>query len=227
MTARSRLFAVAVGLIALSGLAASASAQTTKRPLADWLGPNLAEPIGIIWTEPSNPTWAFIDYFGRNASIVGLNLGSTFEGQVTEKARKDGRADVRVVMHARKVLSYAYDTSIAAYVFGHFASQVATGSDPALADVLLTVDFVNVAPGAPLPSLARLSFFPSPDYALNKLSLVASADGTLRAAYGVPDGTPGRLQLTQRGLYDVSGLPNNGQDNNFPAEHINITVTGD
>jgi len=79
----------------------------------------------------------------------------------------------------------------------------------------------------PLPSLARLSFFPSPDYTLNKLSLVASASGPLRAAYGVPNGTPGRLQLTQRGLYDVSGLSNNGQDNAFPAEHINITVTSD
>jgi hypothetical protein len=219
---------IVAGLLAagLSAHAGTASAQTVQRPLSDWLAPNISEPVLEIWFEPGNPNFVFLDYFGRAAMNNGLSLGSSFDGQVTERARKDGRADVHVVMHARSVLGYAYDTSQSnAIVFGHTAPQVKAGADPALADVLLTVDFVNSAPGAPLPSLSRLSFFPSSSYTLNKVAVVTSADGTFRAAYGVADGTAGKLQMTQRGLLDVTGVANNHPDL-FPAEHLNLFVTG-
>jgi hypothetical protein len=221
-----RLLTVGLMLAGMSAWAHTASAQTTQRPLSDWLAPNLAEPILEIWFEPGNPDFAFVDYFGRMATNNGLSLGSSFDGTVTERARKDGRADVHVVLHSRNVLAYAYDTAHAnKIVFGHTGAQIAGGADAALADVLLTVDFINSAPGAPLPSLSRLSFFPSANYTLTKTNLVTSADGTFRAAYGVADGTVGKMQITQRGIYDSPGLANNHPDL-FPAEHINLIVTG-
>jgi hypothetical protein len=227
MEVRRRLVGVALALTVVSVWAAPASAQAKQRPLSDWLGPNIAEPVLVIWGEPGNPDWAYVDYFGKLALNNSLTLGSRFDGQVTERARKDGRADVHVVLHARNVLAYAYDTSQgSAIVFGHTAPQIKVGADPALADVLLTVDFINKAPGAPLPSLARLSFFPSANYTLGKLALVTSADGTFRAAYGVDEGTPGKMQITQRGIYDAPGIANSQPPDYFPAEHVNLIVTG-
>ena len=128
---------IAVGLMltAVFPWASTGSAQSTQRPLADWLGPNMAEPILEIWFEPGNPDFAFIDYFGRMATNNGLALGSSFDGQVTERPRKDGRADVHVVLHSRSVLAYAYDTSQGnVLVFGHSGAQVKIGADPARLD---------------------------------------------------------------------------------------------
>ena len=153
-------------------------------------------------------------------------MGSSFEGQVTERARKDGRADVHVVFHARNVLAWAIDTSNGnAIVFGHTGAQVSGGADAALADVLLTMDFINTAPGAPIPSLYALSFIPSPNYTLNKMSVVANASGTFRAAYGVADGTPGKMRTTQRGLFDVKGIDKTHPDQ-YPAEKVTFIVNG-
>ena len=210
----------------LCAAAGSASAQATQRPIADFLGPNLAENIGIIWYETGQTQRGYFDYFGRSALANSLTLGSSFTGTVVERELPDGRASVRVVLHARRVFAYVYDAAIGnAIVFGHTGSQIKNGGDPALADVTLTVDFINEAPGAPLPSLTSLVFRPSAAYEIGKLSVVANAAGTFRAAYGVAEGTPGRLHATQRGLYDVPGLPSNGSSV-FPVESLKLTVIG-
>jgi hypothetical protein len=124
-------------------------------------------------------------------------------------------------MHTQNALSWAYSEGFKALIFGHVPAQVKGGLDPALAETLVTVDFTNSAPGAPLPSLYALSFAPSPNYKFEKLSIVGNATGTLRTAFGVPDGTPGVAHTTQRGLYDVPGQANNGHDL-FPAEKVDI-----
>jgi hypothetical protein len=83
----------------------------------------------------------------------------------------------------------------------------------------LTVDFINTAPGAPLPNFRTLVFNPGQGQELQKITFISTAKGPLRAAFDVPTGTPGMAHTTQRGLFDVPGQ-GNGVDDNFPAEHI-------
>jgi hypothetical protein len=211
--------AAAVGILALSP--ATAEAQATQRPIQDFVTPNLTGG-DWSWYEPATNKYMYIDYFGRNNAAYNLNLGTTVDGTVTERPLRDGTAHVHVVMHAANALSYGWDASLPApfanqLVFGHTVAQVLGGDDAGLGDVILTVDFINSAPGAPLPNITAVP--------LEKISMVVTADGTLRAAFGVPDGTPGMAHTTQRGLYTAPGLPNNGQDY-FPAEHVDFWATG-
>ncbi|BCS35793.1 hypothetical protein TBR22_A50270 [Luteitalea sp. TBR-22] len=222
-SSRRGVLSLALAALGILSMPTTSAAQAVHRPIADFIGPNLAAP-SVIWTEPGNPNYAVIDYFGRLATNQGLNFGSTYDGQVVERALPDGTALVSVSLRARKVLMYAVDTSQAnAVVFGHSAPQVKAGARATLGDAMLTLEFVNTAPGAPLPSLFTIIFGPS----VQKVLLVANAKGTFNAAYGVPDGTPGMLHVTQRGIYDAPGFDGNpSQDNVFPAESINLTVLG-
>lgn len=206
--------------------AAVASAQTTKRPIQDWITPNLSA-CGVYWYDSGNPVSPYItfDYFGSANAAYSLNLGTTIKGTVTETALKDGTAKVHVVMQSTNVLAWAYSIGFGPLIFGHTPGQVQGGADAALGSTLLTVDFNNSAPGAPLPSLCALSFTPSASYQLNRVGLTANAQGTLRAAVGVPDGTPGVAHTTQRGLYQVPGMYINGHDV-FPAEKVDIHPLG-
>ena len=49
----------------------------------------------------------------------------------------------------------------------------------------------------------------------------AHATGTLRKAFGVPDGTPGRAEVVQTAPEPVLVL--NRREGDFPAELINLT----
>jgi hypothetical protein len=88
----------------------------------------------------------------------------------------------------------------------------------------MTVDFINTAPGAAMPNIIQLTFNPHPGQVLEKLLFVVNADGTLRAAFGVPDGTPGSAHTTQRGLFTVpgEGIP----ADRFPTERVEFRATG-
>ena len=56
------------------------------------------------------------------------------------------------------------------------------------------------------------------------LSIKVHAAGTLREAFGVQDGTPGRLTCTQTGLFftNFQGATADG----FPVESIDLRVVG-
>lgn len=57
--------------------------------------------------------------------------------------------------------------------------------------------------------------------------MVANASGPIRASYGVPEGTPGRLHTAQRGIFNAPGLIDNpAQDSVYPVESITLTVGG-
>jgi hypothetical protein len=212
---------VRLPLVALLLLApaAAASAQTSKRPIMDFVTPSMA--FGdVYWydQEVSGGPLIFFDYFGRDNAIFGLGLPTWIDGTITETRQRDGRASVHVVMHSSDVITWAYQGPL---IFGHTPSQVKLGADAALGDVTLTVDFINKAPGAPLPSFWQLMFVPSVNYQLVRIGLTANADGTLRAAFGVPEGTPGKAHTTQRGLYAVQGILVNGDDV-YPAEKVDV-----
>ncbi len=213
---------VVVASLLVLGPALTASAQTTQRPIQDWLSPNIGAG-DIYWFNSADLAAGliFFDYFGKYNALYSLHEATEITGTVTERTLKNGRAAVHVVMHTTNAVTWADSEGFAALIFGHFPAQIKAGADAALGDTLLTVDFENSAPGAPLPSLFALSFVPSANYTLDKLALVGNATGTLRAAFGLPDGTPAKAHTTQRGLYDVPGMQVNGHDV-FPAETLDI-----
>jgi hypothetical protein len=108
-------------------------------------------------------------------------------------------------------------------LFGNDAGEVLDGAPPALGDSFFEWVFINNAPGAPLSDLiAQFVFGPTIETIM--LSFEASADGVLREAFGVPDGTPGNMQVTQTAPFRHWGV--GFATAAWPAEHINLRVVG-
>ncbi len=112
-------------------------------------------------------------------------------------------------------------------MFGHRAADVIAGKDAALGDSLFKIVFINTAPGAPLPDLEQFFVAPLPGQELKSLYIYARADGTLRAAFGVADGTPGRATVTQTGLFMTHFcVPVGTTGDCFAVENIGLQVVG-
>lgn len=174
-----------------------------------------------------------VDYAGLADDVVGGAFGTTIDGHITEIPMSDGRAKVSFILHIKNAFAWATDASTpfpGTVLFGHELADVLTGADAALGDSLLQLTFTNTAPGAPLPDLIQLVNCPEPGQELLVLSFRSSADGSLRAAFGVPDGTPGRCGVTETGLINVASIANAEHSrvalDAFPAEKITIQVTG-
>jgi hypothetical protein len=117
-----------------------------------------------------------------------------------------------------------FDFAHGGLLFGARVPDVVLGAAAALGDSTLTVQFINTAPGAPLPDLIQLAAFPRPGQELKAIAIRAQADGELRAAFGVADGTPGRAEVIQVGLF-LAGFHGAVADG-FPAERINLSRAG-
>ena len=116
----------------------------------------------------------------------GPDLGTAFAGKITERKLADGRARVSIVLHTTKALSFVIAFESLSFpvpedtvtLFGALAQKVTDGAQPALADSVLNVDFINTKPGAPLPDLVQLLFAPEPEQELLFLLFNATAVGT-------------------------------------------------
>ena len=109
--------------------------------------------------------------------------------------------------------------------FGPRVRDVVAGADAALGQSFLQVKFVNTASGAPLPDLEQLFFAPEPSQEFPSfIQFTALADGTLRAAFGVADGTSGRATVTRTDLL-ITACKGATADA-FPAECIDLQVVG-
>lgn len=181
---------------------------------------------------------ASVDYAGlENDYIVsngGNSLGTQIDGTITERPLADGRAEVTVLLHTTNALTWvasggdngACDFATDQLLFGNRVPDVLPPVvvDAALGDSFLKVVFINTAPGDPLPDLEQLIFDPLQGQELRSISLRAQANGTLRLAFGVPDGTPGRAEVSQTGLF-MTRFKGATADA-FPAERINLQVVG-
>ncbi len=76
--------------------------------------------------------------------------------------------------------------------------------------------------GRPTPDLLAVRFTAGASKCIDGLRPPPAREPS--PSFGVPDGTPGKAQTTQVGLYGVTAW-NSGSDY-FPAEHINIFPTG-
>jgi hypothetical protein len=197
-------------------LVAQAGGGWEKRPLDDFLGaqgttsvfvPPVPDYVG--WVDADFITFALVDYAGlANAFIESetggaQSLGTRVRGTVRERAKPDGRAEVRVQLETRNALSWAFliedvDFSDPLFFlntplsFGARAQDVVgAGAEPALGRVEFDLTFMNSAPGAPLPDLVQLINAPEPGQTPLMFSFRAQACGAK------PDGTPARLRIRQ------------------------------
>jgi hypothetical protein len=215
-----RTIAVCLAMVLVT-FAASTSFAATQRPIQQFVA---AQTSQFFWFDPETGNSIFLDYAGRTNSQFQLGLGTTTDGTITERALPDGRARVHVVLHTRNAFTTGGFNFSSTGVFGHTVGQVLLGADAALGDSVMTVDFINTAPGAAMPNIIQLTFNPQPGQVLEKLLFVVNATGTLRAAFGVPDGTPGSAHTTQRGLFTVpgEGIP----ADRYPTEKVEFSVAG-
>ncbi|MBI4600450.1 MAG: hypothetical protein HY721_00680 [Planctomycetes bacterium] len=204
-------------------------------PLQNFLG----------WRDPAKNISISVDYAGiadawLESQAGGFDLGTATSGSITERPLPDGRAEVHVRLHTRNALSWVINRTgcppgsafaVCPLLLGHRAPDVLAGAEPALGQSLLTVVFVNTAPGAPMPDLLQISSgrFRLPGQEFHSISIYARASGELREASGFPEGAPGSAQVTQVGLFDT-GAGNRDDDahpfDGFPAEHIHFGPTG-
>jgi hypothetical protein len=232
-----------------------ADGPVNKRPISDWVSaqgtycmPNPDNSPGCFlfvppvqnffaWTDPFKNLSVSVDYAGLVdrylVSIGAIRFGTTFDGQVTERPLPDGRAEVTVSLHTQNALTWViagdgqgnYDYANAPTLFGARINE-GFGAPFALGDCSMQVKFINSAVGAPLPDLEQLVSNPGPGQEFPSFVTFRSReDGLLRSAFGVPDGTPGRVECTQTGLLTKEmGRP--GQDG-FPVEHIIVSAIGE
>jgi hypothetical protein len=198
---------------------------TTSRSIEEFVA---AQVDPFLWTGPEQKTGArgknlfiYIDYPGVSARDLrdagGPDLGTTFSGTVTERANSDGTAEVHVVLHTSRAFTVAGNFD-GALLFGHFGDDIINGADVALGDCDLEVTLINTAPGAPLPDL-RAHF--AAGRAVKSLFFRGGADGTLRAEFGVPDGTRGRAQVVQNALFQAPATADHA-----PAELVTLNAIG-
>lgn len=136
-----------------------------------------------------------------------------------------------MLLHAKNALTWVAEfvpeniPPIGQPLFGHFAEEILQGAKPALGEASMKWVFINAAPGAPLPDLMAEALF-GPTVETKLISVEAHADGTLREASGMPDGTPGRAQVTQIGLLFPPGMDATLTGGKWPADHITLKVVG-
>ena len=224
MTRILKISAVLLTLVAFT-LAQPCAAQTTNRPLSDFLStqgstsqffPPLPDYIG--WANNPFTTFALVDYAGLAANYLathgGPSLGTTVTGSVTETRLADGTYEVTVSVSAQNALAWACD---APDIFNNptiFGSRGATllcnpSAPTALVSSQLKVTFITTAAGAPIPDLTG----PTP-YNLKSLKFSGNGPGP------VPGGGTARLSVIQSGILNTpfKGAVADG----FPAEKVTV-----
>jgi hypothetical protein len=214
---------------------AEAENGTLQRPISDFLDAQILGEGNLSWI--SNPSQKDASYFCRvdfmgviNRYFLnpdGVDLGSEFSGTVTERVISDGRTEVHVVLHGRKVFFWVgrwpgFLPVLASRLAG--AAKIGLSVDTCSSRYDLKYITPN-PPGEPMPRLIPLLFNTPDDWEVLQSKLTAQGDCELRAAFGVPDGTPGRFTLNMNGLIHPKG-GDVTQDETFPVANIMLRQVG-
>ena len=203
-------------------------AQTTHRPISDFIS---GQVQSVAWGDAETGYAVFVDVTGTyNKDLMGAGLpdvGTTFMGDISEAVMPDGRTHVSIVLHTQNAITFAYSVNTLVALLGYRGVAIKAGASPVLGDGTLTIDFAHaVPPGGPLPDLAQLCFSPTPDQQVMRMSFTANVKGPLRAAFGVPEGTPGMVQTAQV----ILTTPGKGKplvlNAGSPSDWVKIRVVG-
>lgn len=220
-------------LIALALVSTLSFGQVQQhRPIQDFL--NAQTTPSLWWVNSANPQFqAQVDYAGYFSKYLidngGPNLGTQLNGDIIEKLLPDGRTRVSIVIQGKSIFMRARLVSEDPYyphVFGYGPGEIISGGWPAATGhCTFTIEFINnKAIGGDLPDLRQLSYTPEPGQELVSILVNGYAQGPLRSAFGVPEGTRGYLHVMQRGLLKTGqGIP--GQDT-YPVEQVRVGVLG-
>jgi|SRR5215471_10200827 len=217
----------------------SASAQTTQRPITDFIDSQgtfcfpdgsggcqiFVPPVKnfVGWTDAADFLAISVDYAGLAKDELGGTLGTTFSGTVSERTLADGRAQIDVNLRTSNALAWVipFDPTSTEnqfgnnkLIFGARVPDIIAGAEPALADSSFSIEFTNPAPGLPLPDLNQLLFAPEDGQELLSVRFEATANGTFA------DGATGKVHVIERGIFD-NGFHGAVADG-FPAERINL-----
>jgi len=228
----------------------AAAGNPRRRPLTDFLAaqgtfciddgmggcalfhPPVPNYIGFTAQVQDKCALTLVDYAGlandwsEEGSKGSVSFGTAIDGLVIERPLADDHAKVSVLLITKNALTWVNEgcdeTPTNPVLFGHRAPEVLLqGKRPALGTSFMLLEFINTAPGAALPDLLRLVFFPERGQGISLISFRAQADGPLREAFGVSDDTPGQATVKQFsvsfGHFFAAG---------FPVERINLRVLG-
>jgi hypothetical protein len=224
-------------------LAAAASPTATTRPISDFLSaqgttslfPNGIDPTPgpaglpdeLGWSTSTatfnNGTAAFarMDYTGQDAAFLGLHLGTTTSGTISEVTLPDGTARDTVNLHTHNAFVWAENFfPTPTLTFGYLPSQLA--ANPSLVPPVGDCDTQAVIhipyPGAPLPDIVATVILGQggPGYSVESYSFHGTASGT------TPSGQAAQLVISQTG---VNGrTPIVVRDFGFTAEVVSVKV---
>lgn len=203
-------------------------AKATQRPVSDFVNaqgltsyfvPPVKDFMGWYMFGDSQNLLASVDYAGLTDQYLGGTLGTKITGSITERPLPDGRAYVSVNLHVRNTMMYILEYQTGDFatdplLFGNRGQDVANGMKPAIGDAHFEAEFINTAPGAPLPDFMWAQFgyfypsfsllpsgYPWPYFEPVCVRCNITADGPLHAAAGLgPYGTPGRGRMIQVNL---------------------------
>lgn len=223
-----------IGLVmAFLAVVQVSAAGTRQRPFSEWLSAqgSFVNPVTcgasvFGWLPPDFTTFALADYTGKIAQCItnhgGPVFNPEFSGTVTERDLADGTAEIHVIHHFTDTYVVARDNTQAGSpaILGYRAAELfgQPNRQSALANGMIQVKFIIAQPGDPLPDLTSIS---------NVLSLSARirGEGPLRTAFGVAEGTPGKVLVSQTGLFNIPGQ-GNGVADGFPAELVRVFKAG-
>ncbi len=213
-------------------------------PFPDYFGWVNQDQLVSSTGKPLQCRFALIDYTGLGAAYLAAHggpwVGTTVSGSVTERPLADGRAEVTVVLHTTNALTFAQTCDNIGPdnpdAFGYQQAELLANPalQPGLSEVDFQAVFKNTAPGAPLPDLVQqnvCSNFPldchpfPPGFEPVSMDIRANGSGPLHVSAGVPEGTPGRLEVTQTGIF----RPQPGGRviyDAYPAERVDWHPTG-
>jgi hypothetical protein len=200
-----------------SDVAAVASAATLTRPVEDFVEAQGSFGFGVIvgFYGQEYSKVAVIDYAGQIYREVPIACGApgpfepVYSGSVTERPLNDGRTMVHVKLHTSDAVTFVLDLTNGALIFGVGPCDAVNGVPPTLGESHLDLKFITAdPPGSPMPDWVQLIAAPEPGQEIVQQLFVAHATGPLHEAFGVEEGTPGRLKYTLKGIHNAPGLWN-------------------
>ena len=203
-------------------------------PVPDYWG-WVAPPPGVKTPAPSyvGGNSGSCDYAGlANKWLVengGPDLGTSVSGSVTQRSLSDGRVLIQVQLHTSSALTFGLRVTFPEFgdfatdplIFGARAQDVLAGATPGIGVCHASFAWKQY----PGPLVDFVHAWDVPGFEIVNLSFRANASGPLTALAGFgPDGTPGRLIISQTGFYRTTFK--GATADAFPAEFVEVRASG-
>lgn len=195
-------------------------------PFSDWLNAQTGNLVAFQARDSSKPfaplgNLGVVDYAGVRARDLGLSFGFSVTGTVSLRELPDGTGEVLVSVGFTNVLTRVSNSGgalILGYIFNELPGH--PSRVPGLSNGHLQAKYIVPDPASPELDLAIVTF--AGGGTLTQLKLNSEGEGPLRAAFGVPEGTPGKCILANTGVFNTRG--GGATADGYPAERVDVRV---